>query len=766
MPGRETSDPSKEVDTTITPPAEAEKKPEEETAVTAETEAARQKAEGEQKEQAELANKENQIDLTRQDYISQYQGYLKANKNVGVIKSIRQKISGLFGGDKDKDTMADHEACEYEAKMHEAHEKYVSSKKEFAVKSCELKRAELEKTGLSPEEVDAQMELFLQKEIFDKLVVGEENLLFEAKASTFPPKEQGPTKQLLSKALEKWSKLGTVKRTLITATLVTGVVAVGGGFSAPAVALFAGYRVARGLTAAATGMMVGKGIDKLLTWDIKRDMENKDKELDVKKNSMKVEDLESLSKEYRKQMEYKAKRERNKLLLKAGAMMAAGLGAAQGAMLLEKSFLGTGGMTGALKEMGSEKVPGVKPPETAGGSWVLEKQIKELQVQADEAQRLAAEQAEASKEIFSATVEKGGSYERSFREILEQNPEKFGYSGDLEDAADIHKWSGGEAHRIALSEHLVKADGSEVRIRNIGGMVSLEIDENGKPHLIQEDVKTYEYKPGPSKAEIAAQQKDFDETKIKVEAEKSELLKEREELGVVKDKVEAYGRVTKDIQELEADRATFDDQYGRLDHEIPKGMKNYDVIGKVGGKEFSAPSDYAHIDEAEDYLKLWQKNWDSFHKGDLKDFYTTSGDDNAVTSYAEVEKDFNKQLEAFRAHVEAGKDPEDFKAEAFGKLTKKKLEALVDTKMEAQAGDIVYKPSVYPDEALKIKGEQYFSKAYQKVANYREAIRMVYDEDGKLKGFIGADQQPHLHMPKGGWPKGVKTLVEFQKSKV
>ncbi len=56
--------------------------------------------------------------------------------------------------------------------------------------------------------------------------------------------------------------------------------------------------------------------------------------------------------------------------------------------------------------------------------------------------------------------------EHSFIRQIAQNPQAFGYHGDLANHADIHRFAGNMAHQIAIENHYVDVEkGTEVRIR-------------------------------------------------------------------------------------------------------------------------------------------------------------------------------------------------------------------------------------------------------------------------------------------------------------
>src|SRR3989344_1345499 len=73
-------------------------------------------------------------------------------------------------------------------------------------------------------------------------------------------------------------------------------------------------------------------------------------------------------------------------------------------------------------------------------------------------------QEDAEKIAGFATIGKGEGIEHALIRQLENDPSKFGFTGDANDAVALHRWAGGEAHKKALKEHFADV-GIEAEMR-------------------------------------------------------------------------------------------------------------------------------------------------------------------------------------------------------------------------------------------------------------------------------------------------------------
>ena len=170
-------------------------------------------------------------------------------------------------------------------------------------------------------------------ELFQKFIIDEQELLNKAKVESWPPKD----KTVFKKGMEWWMRRNTATRLLISTGLVTGVVATAGGFSAPAIAMFAGYRYIRGAGAVLAGKLAGRGFDWFTS---KTDKKTEEISLNSLKTDFDLSKLKSIEKEYRKILEKSAKNERTKLITKAIVMAVAGAGTAVGMGMIEQAYAG------------------------------------------------------------------------------------------------------------------------------------------------------------------------------------------------------------------------------------------------------------------------------------------------------------------------------------------------------------------------------------------------------------------------------------------
>lgn len=88
-----------------------------------------------------------------------------------------------------------------------------------------------------------------------------------------------------------------------------------------------------------------------------------------------------------------------------------------------------------------------------------------------------------------ATIKKGEGIEHAIRRQLEADPQTHGFKGDIADKAAVHKWSGGEAHRVAIKAGYVDAKtGEQIMVgakgRNNAAYV-LEKDAQGNERVVE-----------------------------------------------------------------------------------------------------------------------------------------------------------------------------------------------------------------------------------------------------------------------------------------
>jgi hypothetical protein len=284
----------------------------------------------------------------------------------------------------------------------------------------ELKKAEYEAVKI---EAGKKMlaEGVPQAEIFKKLILEERGLLDQAKVEAWPPKEKG----IFRKGMEWYMKRGTVTRLLISTGLATGVVTAAGGFSVPALAIFAGQRFVRGFGSVTIGKLAGMGVDWVMSKGINAQKEASLSEL---KKSFDLNKLKEIEQSYQKILEETAKKERRKLLIKGAVTVAVGAGTAIGLGMIEKSW------GGEIKKavLGTAEKPSGHAP-VAEKIYNAKPGIK----------------IEAIKPEMVSIGNRGpeGSIIDYFKTHSEA-AKNFGWDGK----ADISKWAGEKAHQLWLED--------------------------------------------------------------------------------------------------------------------------------------------------------------------------------------------------------------------------------------------------------------------------------------------------------------------------
>lgn len=138
-----------------------------------------------------------------------------------------------------------------------------------------------------------------------------------------PPLERG----ILSKTLEKWSKLSPTSRVLLSSVLMTGATVAFGAIPLAGAVAYGGYRAARGLEGMVTSQAVGKGIqnrfDKNNTLSKKKFEEGYGRDITE-------ENFADKQKEAMDFYESEKDKKKRQLLKKATAMAATGAGVAIG----------------------------------------------------------------------------------------------------------------------------------------------------------------------------------------------------------------------------------------------------------------------------------------------------------------------------------------------------------------------------------------------------------------------------------------------------
>lgn len=409
---------------------------------------------------------ETDFNACRQAYINVYKEFLETKKESSVSKTWWQRNIVERFRSKEKNEATDETnpyLAEVKEKLDIAREKYLQAKQEYAKVLYQKKARELAREGKSAEEIARELEIFGYEEIFQKLIVGEERALQEQCVADWPPKE----KSLWRRAFEKWAKLPTGVRVLISTSAVVGAVAATGGFAAVGLtgaALFAGSRYARGLASVGLAKAAGWGVEKIggkiIEKKTKATQEEIDREFAEAMRDGHTDVLGTLSEKYHQMFEKKAKMERYKLLAKIGASLSVGVGAAYGLGMLERGL--TGGNAAetaqpaaeiaeqqrALADLQRQTDEAIASAKAKGQSLV-----EAVRQKAEQATELAQRQAELTHTYDLATINKGEGVIHVLRRQLEDDPARFGFSGDARDPQAVHAWADHEATQISIKEH-------------------------------------------------------------------------------------------------------------------------------------------------------------------------------------------------------------------------------------------------------------------------------------------------------------------------
>jgi len=257
--------------------------------------------------------KKSGLEVTRGSYIRQYAAFLEAKKQ----KNNSETLTALT------------------ETLKKSRQAYLEAKRTYAETLVAAKKSELSQLGKSPTETNAEVSAFLRQEIFQQLVIDEEKILQEKQAAEYPPKAQG----VLRRLYEKWSDLSTVKKVLVTSALATGLAVTSsltGGIGTAGLLLFFSKTFITGLGQEIFSGLVGLGVNKLLTSKIERGLTKQTKRL---RETVSLENLENLNKQYHQLVEKKSHKGEVALLASALSMIATGRAFSLGLNFLSTSSL-------------------------------------------------------------------------------------------------------------------------------------------------------------------------------------------------------------------------------------------------------------------------------------------------------------------------------------------------------------------------------------------------------------------------------------------
>jgi hypothetical protein len=307
---------------------------------------------------------------------------------------------------------------------------YETIKVKYARALYQYKRQQLEKTGLSEEEINQEMAKF-KAVLFEDLVIGEADRLAQAKLEDFEPRKRNWFRRLM----ENWAKMPLWKRAAITAGITTGALAAGGVLGGlAAAAIFGAERFIRGIvsgkvagfTFAAIKMIGSRRIEKYRQAEI--DKLNNEFGTKIEEKIASEQELREMfrdiTQEYEKIVRETNRRYRNVIRWAIAGSAIAGLGTGMLLAAMEPHFGGVTKGTTAPAEKTPSTVPetpskpGV-PTELAGG-------------------RIG---------IYEYIVQKGESPLSIAKKFFIENAEKFGYKPEM---GDVSRWA-----EIFSARHIV-----------------------------------------------------------------------------------------------------------------------------------------------------------------------------------------------------------------------------------------------------------------------------------------------------------------------
>lgn len=377
----------------------------------------------------------NDLDSARAEYQKLYKEFQSKR---GVFKKMWQ---GLKGGTVDFDDVP-----EMAEAMKAAQSKYQEALAGYGSDLYQTKKAEYEKHGLAGKDLEQALAVYKAKDIFDTVVLKEKEMMAQEKTAILPEKVKG----ILGKTLGWYTKLPKGVRMVLSTAIATGILVGTGHVAASGALAYGGYRLGRAAVSGLAGQLaVGT---KNLFWNADKDVAKIDKNFEKNKNelgSIEGFDMKALQ-QMQAALETRLKQEKNArvkhLIVDAGIRLAVGYGAGK---LTDKIW--------------SDIHPPVDtPPRTDPNPEPAP--ITETGPNAD------------------AIIHKGEGIEHALRRQIEHDPElatKLGWNGQ----EDLHHFSAGEAHRIALQNDYVEGTGERWVNWNEGHQTAyqLEVDSNGQP---------------------------------------------------------------------------------------------------------------------------------------------------------------------------------------------------------------------------------------------------------------------------------------------
>ena len=246
------------------------------------------------------------LNAMRMCYMLENKKYMEGRKTQGLIGGLWQKLRGI----------KPEPEPELPQELLASKENLKLAKIELGKQMMKEEKERLEGSGLSPEEVKKNLEVFKTKDVFEKLILDEQIILEKFRQESFPPKEHG----IFVKALQWYGKQNRITKLAVGTMAAAGGAAIG-GMSAPAAALFAGSHLVRAALATGLGLVGGKVFTTLVK---DKSDENFEKSSGDIRNNFGVGelDVEKAATAYRSASETKDK-EKNKYNLAKNLVIAA-----------------------------------------------------------------------------------------------------------------------------------------------------------------------------------------------------------------------------------------------------------------------------------------------------------------------------------------------------------------------------------------------------------------------------------------------------------
>lgn len=261
---------------------------------------------------------ENILEEKRNKYIDEYKKCKSESDKQNLIIKTKNSILNVFTKNKENKKNVKIEDF-YTDKLKEDKEEYNKARIELGNAMYESKKVELEKAGLSGEELEKALVNYKATEILAKTIIEERQKIIDAKV-----KDPSRWEKLLNgyRKMPKWQRIA-LSTALFTAAAGLGVTT-GGIFAGYGLATMAAMKFGTSMATGALTTYSVKGIDLLKKKSDIKFTEHQSNIRTILKERFATHEI--IQEEYEKQIELlekeEAKRARNRMLLKAGVGIA------------------------------------------------------------------------------------------------------------------------------------------------------------------------------------------------------------------------------------------------------------------------------------------------------------------------------------------------------------------------------------------------------------------------------------------------------------